>query len=238
MYETVLGRRLDERPNHCPAFDMVVLAASRGGVEALPEVLRGLPGDFPAAVAVVLHISHPSSYLVEILRRRTALDVKWAEEGDTIVPGCVVVAPPDAHLLVNDDHTWHISHLPRQNYVRSSADLLFESASAVFGNRTLGVILSGGGRDGAIGACAVKQAGGRVLVQDRATSASFDMPRAAIETASVDFVLPLDQIASAVRSLVVVPGAADLFRVSSSFSYSHIDRIRGFHILNQSSPAY
>jgi two-component system chemotaxis response regulator CheB len=211
------------------AFDVVAIAASRGGVEAVQRLLAALPADFPAAIVVLLHISHSPSYLAEICQRSTALKVNWACDGMPLLAGEIIIAPPDAHLLINLHGECQISSLPPVNYVRPSADLLFETASMCFGDRMLAVILSGSGRDGAVGARAVKNAGGRVLVQDRETSVSFEMPRAAIETGAVDFVLPLDEIASAIYALVAVQGAADFFRVSPQFAFRHVHQCRGLN---------
>jgi two-component system chemotaxis response regulator CheB len=94
--------------------------------------------------------------------------------------------------------------------------------------RILGVILTGSGSDGAKGAVEVKRAGGRILVQNEESCASFDMPRAAIHSRAVDFVLPLDRIASAIYSLVAVPGADEFFRVSPDFDHMDMVQSRGF----------
>jgi two-component system chemotaxis response regulator CheB len=212
------------------AYDLVVIAASRGGVNAIGQVIQGLPADFPAAVIVLLHISHPSSYLREILERYTGLPVTWARGGDPIRPGHILVAPPDRHVLIRTDKCCHVADFERVNYVRPSADILFETAAHACGNRVLGVILTGNGRDGAVGSRAIKNAGGRILVQDRQSSESFDMPCAAVETGAVDFMLPLSQIPAAILSLVAIPGADKLFQVSPDFSFWHVQQSRGIRL--------
>src|SRR3954471_25051270 len=107
---------------------VVAMVASAGGIQALNTVLSGLPEDFPAAIAIVLHLSprHPS-YLAEILNRHTKLDVKQAEEGDLLCPGKVFVAPPDHHLMVNSDGTLHLSKGPKVKFSRPSGEPLFSS---------------------------------------------------------------------------------------------------------------
>ncbi len=212
------------------AYDLVVIAASRGGVDAIARVIQALPCDLPCAVVVLLHISHPSSYFRDVLQRSTRLAVRWAGEGDGLRPGHVLVAPPDRHLMIRSDRTCHVGNFERVNYVRPSADILFETAARVYGNRVLGVILTGDGRDGAIGARAVKNAGGRILAQDRQSCESFDMPRAAVETGAVDFMLPLSQIPAAIHSLVAIPGADQLFQVSPDFAFGHVQQARGFSL--------
>lgn len=211
-------------------FDLVVIVASRGGVKAIGTVIKTLPSNFPSAVIVLLHISHPLSYLREILQRETCLPVSWAQEGDALCPGHILVAPPDRHMMIRSNRCCHIAHFERVNYVRPSADILLETAAHAYGNRVLGVILTGGGRDGAVGARAIKNAGGRILVQDRQSSESFDMPRAAVETGAVDFMLPLHQIPAAIVSLVAIPGADKLFQVSPDFAFWHVQKSRGISL--------
>jgi two-component system chemotaxis response regulator CheB len=209
-----------------PAFDLVVVASSVGGIPALKQLLSAIPADFSAALAVVQHMSTGPSPLVHILGRMTRLPVKWAEDGAAVEPGAVVVAPPDRHLLIRMDRTFGLLNSAKINFVRPAADLLFESAALAFGERTLGVVLTGSGKDGAVGARAIKNRGGRVLAQGRPSCLNFQMPLASIETGAVDFVLPLEHIATALVALVTVPGAAHLFRVSPDFSLAHVRRYR------------
>jgi two-component system chemotaxis response regulator CheB len=169
----------------------------------LSQVLSVLPADFPAPVVVVQHLDrqHPS-HMAEILGRRTCLLVKEARQGDVLSPGTVSIAPPDQHLLVNADATLSLSHAELVHFVRPSADLLFESVAASFKQRALAVVLTGMGSDGAMGVKAIKKMGGTVVVQDKATAEFPGMPRAAIETGSVDFILRLEEIAPALVDLV------------------------------------
>jgi two-component system chemotaxis response regulator CheB len=161
-----------------------------------------LPEDFPAAVVVVQHIpARHKSLLAEILGRRTALRVKQAEDGDRLVPGRVFVAPPDRHVLVNPDGTLGLTRTEKVRHVRPSADVLFPSLAASCKDRGIAVVLTGGDANGAAGVRVVRQAGGTTLAQDEATSRHFAMPRAAIETGSVDHVLPLGAIGPALNRL-------------------------------------
>jgi len=183
--------------------DAVLVAASAGGLSALTELLSELPADFAAAVAVLQHIEpHHRSMLAEILGRSCALTVRQAGDGQRFEAGVVHVAPPDHHLLVDADGSLSLTRTELVHFVRPSADLLFESAAASIGSRAIGVVLTGTGHDGALGAEAIKGRGGTMIAQDEATSEFFGMPGAAIETGAVDFVLPLDQIAEALASLV------------------------------------
>ena len=186
-----------------PAFDVVAIAASAGGLKALSEALSALPPDFPAAIVVVQHLDpRHRSLMAEILSRRTALAVKQAEHGDALCPGTVWIAPPDNHLLVNPDGTLSLSRSELVHFVRPSADLLFESVAASYKDRAIAVVLTGSGSDGAMGVEAIKKMGGTVIAQDESTSDFSGMPSAAVQTGRVDFVLPLDEIAAALISLM------------------------------------
>lgn len=187
------------------AFDVVAIASSAGGLSALSQVLSGLPKDFPAAIAVVQHLDpRHNSLLAHILSRRTVLRVKQAEEGDRLQAGSVYIAPPNRHLLINSDGTLSLTESKRVHFVRPSADLMFESAAASFKDRAIAVVLTGTGRDGAMGLQAIQKLGGTIIAQDEATSEFFGMPGAAIDTGSVDFVLPLGEISSALVRLVTM----------------------------------
>ena len=192
-----------------PGFDIVALAASAGGLSALTEVLAALPAEFPAALVVVQHLDpRHRSLMAEILGRRTAIKVTQAEEGQHLKPGTAYIAPPDRHLLVNPGGTLSLTRTQLVHFVRPSADLLFESVAATYRERAIAVVLSGSGSDGAMGVKAINKMGGTVIVQDQKTSEFFGMPDAAQQTGIVDFVLPLEDIASALRTLVATSRAA------------------------------
>ena len=186
------------------AFDVVALAASAGGLQALIRVLNGLPRDFGAATVIVQHLDpRHRSLIADIFGRRTALKVKEAEEGDQLSPGTVFTAPPNRHLLVNPDGSLSLSQSELVHFVRPSADLLFESVAASYKDRVIAVVLSGTGADGSMGVRAIKKMGGTIIAQDEKTSDFFGMPGAAIETGTVDFVLPIEEIPPALVSLVM-----------------------------------
>ena len=183
-------------------YDVVALAASAGGLNALTHVLAALPRDFAAALAVVQHLDpRHRSLMAEILSRRTALPVKEAAEGDELRPGRAYLAPPNRHLLVNPDRTISLTQTELVHFVRPSADLLFESTAASFKERAIAVVLSGSGQDGAMGVKAIKKMGGTVIVQDARTADFTGMPDAAAATGLADFILALDEIAPALEKL-------------------------------------
>jgi two-component system chemotaxis response regulator CheB len=192
-------------PPHFPnaAFDIVALAASAGGLSALSHLLAALPADFPGGVVVVQHLDpRHRSLMANILSRRTSLQVKQAEEGDRLCATTVYIAPPNRHLLVNSNGTLSLSQSELVHFVRPSADLLFESVAASYKDRAIAVVLTGTGSDGAMGVRAIKKMSGTVIAQDERTSEFFGMPGAAIQSGNVDFILPLDEIAAALVTLV------------------------------------
>ena len=185
------------------AFDVIAIAASAGGLDALSEVLSHLPADFPGAIVIVQHLDRRHrSLMADILDRRTQLVVRQADEGDQLRSGTVYVAPPDYHLLVNPDGTLSLSKSELVHFVRPSADLLFESLAASYQDRAIAIVLSGTGSDGVMGVQAISKMHGTVIAQDQATSKFFGMPNAAIQTGCVDFTLPLEEIASAILTLM------------------------------------
>ncbi len=196
----------DARPEQFPgaAYDVVAIAASAGGLRALRTLLGGLPRGFPAAVTIVQHLDpRHRSLMAEILSRVTPLEVKPAEDNERLRPGVVYMGVPNKHLLIRPDGTLSLSDLELVHFLRPSADLLFESLAGSYKDRSVAVVLTGTGSDGAMGVQAIKKVGGTVVVQDEGTSEFFGMPSAAIQTGSVDVVLPLAEIAPALVTLVM-----------------------------------
>jgi two-component system, chemotaxis family, protein-glutamate methylesterase/glutaminase len=184
-------------------FDIVAIAASAGGIKALIQLLPQLPATFAAAIIVVVHLDpNTASLLPSILDRITALRVKDAQTGESIQPGTIYTAPPDHHLLVGADRTLQLTHTEKVNYTRPAADCTLISVAEQFGPRAIAVILTGYGHDGAMGIRAIKQSGGRVIVQDPLTAAAASMPQAALDTHLVDWVLPLDTLGQTLVNLV------------------------------------
>lgn len=184
---------------------VIALAASAGGLQALSHVMEALPPTIRAAILIVQHLDpHKPSHLATILARRSGMPVKQAADHDHVLQGCAYVAPPDAHLTVKPDGELLLSNRPPVHYVRPSADQLFESMAESFGPRAIAVVLTGMGLDGASGAQAIRQRGGTVIVQDKATSAFFGMPGAVIASGEVDRILPLKEIPPVLAKLAGV----------------------------------
>lgn len=197
--------------SHFPnvAFNVVAIAASKGGLPAISKILSALPTDFPAAITVVQHLyANSPSYMAQILSNRTALRVKQAQTGDVLRPGTVYVGVPNKHLVVNPNGTLFLSDRAKVNFVRPSANVLFQSVATSCKARAIAVVLTGKDTDGVLGVLAIKKHGGIAIAQDEATCECFDMPKAAIATGKVDLVLPVQAIASTLVNLVSTEKAA------------------------------
>jgi two-component system chemotaxis response regulator CheB len=181
----------------------VAVAASAGGITALGRVLSGLVVGFPVPVVVVQHLDpRHKTIIAEVLGRRAPLTVRLADHGERAEPGTIYVAPPNHHLLVEADGMLTLSSSEFVHFLRPSADLLFESIAGTYGPRAIACVLTWTGSEGAMGASAVKSRGGTVIVEDPALAEFSGMPDAALATGSVDFVLPLDEIATVISGLV------------------------------------
>jgi two-component system chemotaxis response regulator CheB len=192
------------------AYDIIAMAASAGGLSALSAVLGKIPEHFPAMIVVVQHLDpRHRSLMADILSRRTYLRVLEARDGLVLAPATVYIAPPDRHLLVNPDDSLSLTQSELVHFVRPSADLLFESVAASHKERAIAVVLTGTGSDGVMGVQAIKKMGGTVIAQDEKTAEFFGMPSAAIQSGSVDFILPLDEIAPALLTLVMFGKAGE-----------------------------
>jgi len=189
------------------SYPVIAMAASEGGLKALSVILSGLPADFPAAIAIVMHLAPDHiSILAEILDSRTPLDVRQAKSGDFLCRSCVFVAPPNHHLSVAKDGRLELSTSAAEkvHHARPSAEPLFASVATVYKKSGIAVVLTGGDGDGSFGVQTIKDAGGQVIAQDRPTSQNFSMPETSIKTGDVDFILPLDAIAPKLIELVGV----------------------------------
>ena len=178
------------------SYELVTIGASWGGLTAIETVLGGLPNGFPTPIAIAQHraVDSGSGALSRMLALRSGLDVCEAGDKDPIEPGRVYVAPPDYHLLVEEDG-FALSTDQMVQHSRPSIDVLFDSAADAFADRLVGVILTGANADGAYGLTRVKRRGGLTIVQDPETAERREMPEAAIATGAADHVLPLERIA-------------------------------------------
>ena len=182
---------------------VVAIAASTGGPGALYQVLRDLPADFPVPILIVQHIARGfGAGMVDWLRGTTRLAVATAQAGDTLQAGRVLVAPDDRHLDLGRDGRVVLRPRSSDRELCPSADVLFAAVARVLGQKALGVIMTGMGRDGVAGLKDLKAAGGRVLAQDEKSCIVFGMPKEAIAAGVTDQVVPLEQMARAITELL------------------------------------
>jgi two-component system chemotaxis response regulator CheB len=185
-----------------PVRDVVVIGASAGGLIPLQKLVSGLPPDLAASLFVVMHVpASAPSVLPELLMRAGALRASHARDGDRIEHGHIYVAPPDYQLTL-EGTCLRLRQGPRENGSRPAIDPLFRTAAATFGDRVVGIILSGTRTDGAIGMATLKGHGGTTIVQEPEEALYSGMPRAAIEVCAADFVVSIDDMAAIVVGLV------------------------------------
>jgi two-component system chemotaxis response regulator CheB len=183
-----------------PRAEIVAIALSTGGPSALGSVLSELPADFAAPIVLVQHM--PSMFtrlLAERLNNQTALTVVEATDSKILMPGTVYVAPGDLHLVVRRGSTQIVTGLtndPPEHSHRPAADVLFRSVARAYGSRALAMVLTGMGEDGLNGSQEITRAGGRVIVQDEATSVVWEMPGRIAQAGIADGILPIGEMAA------------------------------------------
>ena len=177
-------------------IDAIVIGASAGGVQALLRLLQRLPADFMTPTLVVLHLPRDRpSQIVELFDTHCPLPVREAIDKMPLSKGTVIFAPPDYHLLVEDDSNLALSRDEPVLFSRPAIDPLFISAAAVFSHRLLAILLTGASADGSEGVAAVRRAGGAVWIQQPEDAVSPFMPAAALAHAGAEAVLTLKDIA-------------------------------------------
>lgn len=176
-------------------FQAIAIGVSAGGMEALKKILPFLPEDFRLAVMVVQHMKSDSDdFLARFLNEKCNLPVKQADEKEIVKGGHIYIAPPNYHLLIEDDLTFSLSVDEPVNFARPSIDVLFESAAEVYGKGLVGAVLTGANNDGSNGLKKIKSYGGLTIVQAPKTAEARQMPESAIAATEVDHLLPLSAI--------------------------------------------
>ncbi len=179
------------------AFDAIVIGGSAGAIDAISTILPSLQAHTRVAVLVTLHLPREApSLLPEIFRPRCALRTAEAQDKEPIEAGCVYFAPPDYHLLVDAGPRLALSVDEPVHFSRPSIDVLFESAADIYGERLIGMLLSGANQDGARGMATIGAAGGVCIVQSPGSAAMSAMPQSALDLMTPHHTLPPSEIAS------------------------------------------
>ena len=176
-------------------YKAVVIGVSAGGMKVLTKLLSMLPENFSLPVMIVQHL-HPSQsdFYIRHFNEKCALTVKEADEKEKIQSGYVYFAPPNYHLLIEEDRSFSLSCDEKVNFSRPSVDVLFESAVDVYHSDLIGIILTGANNDGAYGLQLIKNNGGLTLVQNPSEAESAVMPQAAIAAGGADDILSAEEI--------------------------------------------
>ncbi len=176
-------------------FELIVIGCSMGGLSALENLLKDFPADYPLPVVIVQHmLADADNYLVPILGEACQMKVKEVDEKEHPEGGVIYIAPPGFHVLLEKDATFTLSTEEKVNFSRPSIDILFETAADCCRDRTVGVILTGGNKDGAEGLKKIKMKGGLTIVQDPLEAEMDIMPAMAQEIATPQYVLKLHEI--------------------------------------------
>ena len=176
--------------------EAVAIGASVGGIQAVSTILTGLKAGFFPPVLLAQHVHKTQDdYMVTSYNAETVFLVREAEDKMRIMPSTVYIAPPDYHMLVEQQRTLALSMDEKVNFCRPSIDVLFESAAIVYGAALVAIILTGANNDGAMGIKTVKRYGGITVAQNPETAVFSEMPLCAVKTGCVDHILELEDIA-------------------------------------------
>ena len=183
-------------------YKAIVIGGSAGSMEVLLKFFSVLRKDFTLPIIIVCHV-HPldNGGLVDFFRRHTGLNIREADDKESIQSGHIYFSPANYHLLIEQDKTFSLSVDPRVNYSRPSIDVMFETAAMAWADELIGIILTGANSDGAAGICAIKDHGGLTIAQDPEDAAYPVMPRAAIDTGKIDFILSVDKLAMVLQGM-------------------------------------
>jgi len=183
---------------------LIAIGASAGGPAALASVLRGLPGDFPAAIVIVQHVEAQfAGGMADWLSQQSAIPVTLAKEGESPALAHAVLAGTSDHLVLNAANRLVYTPEPGDYVHRPSVDVFFDSVSRLWRGDAVGVLLTGMGKDGALGLKALRDRGHHTIAQDEGSCAVYGMPKAAAALNAAVDILPMDAIASKLLDMVV-----------------------------------
>lgn len=203
---TASTRPAPSPPSAAVACRVVCMAGSGSASAALSSILSGLTEDFPATIAVVQHL--PAGFkpsFADYLQKRTSMRIRVLEHEAELDPGCVYIAPDDKQMVVSNDHVAAVDAPPYDGR-RPSANTMLKSVAKAIGRASVGIVLTGAGRDGADGIVEMHRHGALTIAQDPNTVTASAMPEAAVKTGAVSQVLPVEEIAP---FLLAVAGASE-----------------------------
>ncbi len=190
---------------------ILAIGASTGGTQAIEVLLRQLPADTPGTVIVQHMPKNFTGRFAESLNQSSQMEVKEAEDGDAVVPGRVLIAPGDVHMLLDKSGAkYHVrlKNGPQVHFQRPAVDVLYKSVAKTAGGNAVGLLLTGMGSDGAQGLLSMKEAGAHTIIQDEKSCVVFGMPKAALDLGAADEILHLDDIPAALSAATAVEPAA------------------------------
>ncbi|HEY8914846.1 MAG TPA: chemotaxis protein CheB [Chitinophaga sp.] len=184
-------------------YKMVVIGGSAGSLDSILKIVAAVQESVDVAFVVVVHRGKSGdSILTDLLSSQTTLVVKEVEDKELILPGTIYIAPPDYHLLLENEYTFSLDASEKVHYSRPSIDVTFESAALVYGPALVGVLLSGANADGAVGLKNIADAGGFTIAQQPATAEVGYMPQQAINMTKVSVILEGEDIGVFLRTLL------------------------------------
>ena len=188
------GRKKEQDIGYSEHSRIIVMGGSSGGFEAFKKIIAGLPSDFSLPIFIVWHMSPDiRGVLPQVLNKLNTIPVDHAHNNEEIKPGRIYIAPPDYHMLVKDHRTL-ITHGPKENRFRPAIDPLFRSAAYSYGNRVIGIILSGDLDDGTAGLWAIKKYGGITIVQNPSEAEVSSMPANAMREVKIDHCVSISEL--------------------------------------------
>ena len=191
--------------NTVEKYKVVVIGGSAGSLEIIMDIVKALPPNPNAVVIIVIHRkSDYDSMLRDLLSHKTTLPVTDVEDKEGIRRNRIYIAPPDYHLLIENETTFCLDYSEKVHYSRPSIDVTFESVADVFGSMVIGILLSGSNADGAQGLCVIKEKGGQTIVQNPETAEVGFMPQQAINRGCADHIINREDIPSKILSLIEV----------------------------------
>ena len=185
-------------------FRVVVIGGSAGSIDVLMNIIETIPLYIPSVFIIVIHRKNDKDSILEgIVSYKTKLAVREVEDKEPITLSTIFIAPPDYHLLVENERYFSLDSSEKVQFSRPSIDVTFESVAEVFKDRVIGVILSGANADGAAGLATIRELGGYTIAQDPLTAEVGFMPQKAIEAGVIDKVVPADLLPATILKLAM-----------------------------------